>query len=146
VNLVDANVLIYAVDVHAEQHDPALTWLDRALSSREAVLMPWACLVSFVRIVTHRAIYPEPLPVAIAMDRVDDWLSASPVITDEPDRWHAGRLRQLLGATGSGGNLASDAHLAALALQYEATVVSYDNDFSRFPGVRWERPQVARGN
>ena len=143
-NLVDANVLIYAVDVQAEQHEPARSWLDRALSSTRPVLLPWVCLISFVRIITHRSIYPEPLPVATAMDRVDDWLSASPVVPDEPDRWHAGRLRQLLSATGSGGNLASDAHLAALALQYDATVVSYDNDFSRFPGVRWERPELPR--
>ena len=46
----------------------------------------------------------------------------------------------MLRATGRGGNLVNDAHLAALALQYDATVISYDNDFGRFPGVRWERP------
>ena len=58
----------------------------------------------------------------------------------EPDHLHPDRLGALLSATGIGGNLVNDAHLAALALQYDATVVSYDNDFSRFPGVRWERP------
>lgn len=42
-----------------------------------------------------------------------------------------------------GGNLASDAHLAALALEHHATVVSYDNDFSRFKGVRWRSPAGA---
>ena len=46
----------------------------------------------------------------------------------------------MLAETGSAGNLVNDAHVAALALQYDATVVTYDNDFGRFPGVRWERP------
>jgi len=65
------------------------------------------------------------------------------VITGEPDLRHASRVRDLLVATGTGGNLVTDAHLGAMALQYDATVVSYDNDFGRFPGVRWERPAVA---
>jgi predicted nucleic acid-binding protein len=62
------------------------------------------------------------------------------VINGNPDPRHLTRVEELLAATGRGGNLVNDAHLAALALQYDATVVSFDNDFSRFPGVRWERP------
>jgi predicted nucleic acid-binding protein len=42
--------------------------------------------------------------------------------------------------TGSGGNLGNDAHLAALALEHNATVVTYDRDFERYAGVRWRRP------
>lgn len=41
---------------------------------------------------------------------------------------------------GTGGNLVIDAHLAALAIEHRASVVSYDNDFSRFAKVRWYRP------
>jgi predicted nucleic acid-binding protein len=49
-------------------------------------------------------------------------------------------LERLLAPTGVAGNLVNDAHLAALAVEHRAEIVSYDNDFSRFPGVRWITP------
>ena len=58
----------------------------------------------------------------------------------EPDFRYLERVEMLLRATGVGGNLVGDAHLAALALQHEAAMVRFDHDFGRFPGVRWERP------
>jgi toxin-antitoxin system PIN domain toxin len=141
VRLADANVLIYAVDKRAERHAAAKGWLDNALSGNTTVLMPWVSLLAFVRIITHPSIYPNPVPVGEAFDFVDAWLGQPHVIIPEPDGSHARRMRELLEVTGRGGNLINDAHLAALALQHRATVVTFDNDFSRFPGVKWESPQ-----
>lgn len=140
--LVDTNVLLYAVHEQARFHAEALTWLDGTLSSGEGVLLPWVSLLGFVRISTSPGIYPEPQSADEAFDIVDDWLAVPSVITGVPDPQQARRVRKLLAATGTGGNLVTDAHLAALALQYDATVISYDNDFSRFPGVRWQRPSA----
>lgn len=78
--------------------------------------------------------------LAEALDVIERWLAYSTVVMPEPDASHVRRLDDLLATTGSAGNLVNDAHLAALALQYRATVVTYDNDFDRFPGVIWERP------
>jgi predicted nucleic acid-binding protein len=39
-----------------------------------------------------------------------------------------------------GGNLINDAHLAALAIEHRAEVITYDSDFGRFPGVAWSTP------
>ena len=142
--LVDTNVLLYAVHEEARFHLDALAWLDGTLSSAEGVVLPWVSLLGFIRISTRHGIYPQPQSAAEAFDIVDAWLGVPSVITGVPDQWHARRVRELLAATGTGGNLVTDAHLGALALQYDATVISYDNDFSRFPGVRWERPQVPR--
>jgi toxin-antitoxin system PIN domain toxin len=143
VKLVDANVLLYAVHAEARHHTTAVAWLDRALSSVEAVALPWISLVAFLRISTHPAIYPSPLTVDEAFDYVFGWQSSPVALSIEPDRQHVRRLRELLAETGSAGNLVNDAHVAALALQYDATVVTYDNDFGRFAGVRWERPGPA---
>ena len=42
----------------------------------------------------------------------------------------------VLRATSTGANLVNDAHLAALALEHRATIVSFDRDVQRFDGVR----------
>lgn len=138
--VVDANVLLYAVDPLAEHHERSKTWLDRALAGQEAVLLPWLSLLAFLRISTHPFVYEQPLTVDQALDVIDLWVTAPAAITAEPDGGHVGRLRAALGATGRGGNLVNDAHLAALALQHRASVVTFDSDFARFPDVRWERP------
>jgi toxin-antitoxin system PIN domain toxin len=138
--LVDANVLIYAVDEHAEHHQGAKRWLDAALSSSETVLLPWVSLLAFIRLVTHPSVFERPLDAEQALDVVDVWLSSPVAVVPESDPAHITRLRTLLAATGKGGNLVNDAHLAALALQHRAVVITFDSDFGRFPGVAWEYP------
>jgi uncharacterized protein len=146
VKLADSNVLIFAVHEEAKHHKAALTWVERTLSAGEATILPWLCLVSFMRISTHPDIYPHPLSIEDALENVDAWLAVPSVITGDPDRHHSRRMRELLSYGGRGGNLVNDAHLAALALQYGATVVTYDHDFALFPGVRWERPRPLAEN
>jgi predicted nucleic acid-binding protein len=85
-------------------------------------------------------LFPEPLPATEALRRVRLWLEQPPSAVVEPTQRHLGLLTGLLEGVGAGGNLVSDAHLGALALEQGATVVSYDNDFGRFKGVRWRSP------
>ena len=122
-------------------YQSAVDWLDRTLSSSETVLLPWLCLIAFVRLSTHPAVYQKPQPVADALENVEAWLDLPNVVTDHADANHSRRLSELLHASGGRGDLTNDAHLAALAIQYDATVVSYDSDFGRFSAVRWERPR-----
>lgn len=138
--IVDANVLIYAVNEASRHHEAARNWLDTALSGAEPVALPWVCLLAFIRIVTHPGIMPLPLSTSQACSIVAAWTAQPNVISREPARHHAGLLADLLKGPGSGGNLVNDAHLAALALEHGASVVTFDSDFSRFPGVRWEQP------
>jgi toxin-antitoxin system PIN domain toxin len=138
--LVDTNVLVYAVDRSAAQHDVARSWLEDALTRGERILFPWLSLIGFIRLMTHRSVMANPLTGGQASEIVDQLLSAPGSVVAVPDREHLNRLRELLGATATGGNIVNDAHLAAIALQYDASVVTFDNDFSRFPGVRWEQP------
>jgi toxin-antitoxin system PIN domain toxin len=140
--VLDANVLLHADNKSSEQHDIARHWLLAALVGTESLVIPWISSLAYLRISTQPRALPRPLTVAQAMDFLRPMLSNPRVITGEPDQHHLERVEALLAATGRGGNLVNDAHLAALALQYEATVVSFDNDFSRFPRVRWERPTL----
>lgn len=139
-NLVDANVLLYAVNQADPKHEPSRQWLDAALAGREPVGFSWVVLLAFLRLSTKVGLFPRPLTVDAALETVRSWLDQPPSLLLEPTPRHLGILRGLLGEVGPGANLVNDAHLAALALEHGGRVVSYDSDFGRFTGVRWQPP------
>ena len=138
--VVDANVLLYAVDRASSHHEPSRSWLDSALTGSEAVGLAWVVLLAFVRIATSPAVFPNPLTADQATEQVEAWLAAPAAVVAQPTPRHISLLRGLLRETGTAGNLTTDAHLAALALEHGADVVSYDRDFARFPGVQHRLP------
>jgi hypothetical protein len=140
VKLVDANVLLYAVNRDSIRHEESRDWLDRALNGADTVAFAWVVLLAFVRLSTKRQVFPEPLTVSAALRQVEDWLAQPPAVVVEPTARHLGIVYELLAPLGSGGNLVNDAHLAALAIEHRCQVVSYDQDFARFPGVRVGAP------
>lgn len=143
--IVDANVLLYAVNSDATHHQDARAWLDHALSGNDTVGFSWVALLAFVRISSRPGIFAHPLSVEEAMHQVGAWLAAPGAVVAHPGPAHAERLAGLLQQLGTGGNLVNDAHLAALALEHHAEIVSYDNDFARFTGVRWRSPDQLPG-
>jgi toxin-antitoxin system PIN domain toxin len=140
VKLPDVNLLLYAYDSEAPRHDAARKWLEETLSGAETVAFSWAVMVGFVRIATNPAIFARPWDAGAALDVVDAWLAQPAVTVVHPTNRHAAVLRDLLAPLGAAGNLTSDAHLAALAIEHGATLCSSDNDFSRFSGLRWTDP------
>jgi toxin-antitoxin system PIN domain toxin len=142
--LVDANVMLYAVNTDSKHHEASRTWMDRALSGHEPVGFAWIALMAFIRISTHAAVFSAPMTVREAVEQVQDWTGAPNASVVNPRLGHLAQVSTLLETTGTGGNLANDAHLAALALDRGATVITFDNDFSRFPGVKWITPTAGR--
>ena len=138
--LVDANILLYAVNRDAVHHERSRRWIDGALSGEDTVAFAWIALLAFVRLSTKVGLFPAPLTVDQAMDRVDAWVGAGPAVVVEPSAQHGTIVRGLLRSVGVGGNLVSDAHLAALAIEHRCGILSFDNDFARFPGVSWDVP------
>jgi len=138
--IVDANVLLYAVDRASAHHEDARSWLDASLDGAEAVGLAWVALLAFVRIGTNPAILPKPMSADEAAGQAEAWLGAPAAVLVEPTTRHVGVLRGLLRGTGTAGNLVTDAHLAALAVEYGADIVSYDRDFARFAEVRHRLP------
>lgn len=140
--VVDANVLLYAVNEDSRHHRAARQWLDTALSGGDVVGFDWVVLLAFVRIATHSSIFANPLTVDSAFEIVDAWLGSPGAQLLSPTPRHAELLQSLVGTVGVGGNLVNDAHLAALAVEHRADVVSFDRDFERFGenGVRRYEP------
>lgn len=138
--LPDTNLLLYAADEDAELHDAALQWMEETLSGTETVAFAWVAVLGFIRIGTNPALYDIPMRVERALEVVDGWLAQPCVTIVHPTDRHAAVLRDLFTRVGTAGNLTTDAHLAALAVEHGATLYSSDNDFSRFPGLRWVNP------
>jgi toxin-antitoxin system PIN domain toxin len=134
--IVDANVLLYAVNERAPHHREAKEWVDGALSGDEPVGFAWVVLLAFVRLATLPAAFPIPLSVDVACDLVGDWLAAPASTVVHPTPRHAGLLGDLLKDSGTAGNLVTDAHVAALAIEHGARLCTFDRDFARFAGVR----------
>jgi toxin-antitoxin system PIN domain toxin len=138
--VVDANVLLYAINEASPHHKRARPWLDDALSGREPVGFAWTVVLAFLRVATHPAVFPRPLTPEQAMAAVRDWLAQPSATIIEPTARHLDILAGLLIEAGTAANLVGDAHLAALAVERDATVVSFDADFGRFAGVRLQVP------
>jgi toxin-antitoxin system PIN domain toxin len=138
--IVDANVLIYAVNSAAEHHHASRRWLDRALSGAEIVGLAWVPLLAFARLTTKHGLFPSPLHPAAATAQIRDWCAAPSAVIVNPTARHADVLSTVLARVGAGGNLVNDAHLAALAVEHRASIVTYDSDFGRFDDIRWDTP------
>lgn len=134
--LLDLNLLLYAMDESSPRHEAARGWLDETLSGSGTVAFAWHVLVGFVRLSTRSVVFAEPLTVDEAFDVIDGWLQQPCVTVIHPTERHTQVLRGLLTPLGAAGNLTSDAHLAALAIEHGAEVCSTDTDFRRFSGVR----------
>jgi toxin-antitoxin system PIN domain toxin len=140
VTLVDANVLIYAIDADSPHHRSARRWLEGALSGTTPVGFAWVVILAFLRLTTRPGILRRPLPPERALAFVDEWLGQPYARAVSPGDGHWTILRKLLRDSGMAGNLTSDAHLAAVALGLGASICSTDGDFERFPGVERINP------
>ncbi len=138
--LLDANILLYAIDSTSPRQREARRWLEEELSGSETVAFTWAALLAFLRLSTNPRVFDEPLQPGEAFDLVDEWLGQPPSTVVHPTDRHAAVLREILEPLGTAGNLTTDAHLAAMAIEHGAELCSSDSDFSRFAGLRWLDP------
>lgn len=138
--LIDANLLIFAVDSTAPEHHRAQAWLTAQLNGDRRVGLPWESLSAFLRITTHPRATTRPLRPAEAWHFVHDWLRVDLVWTPVATERHADVLAGLLDRYRISGNLVPDAHLAALAIEHGLEICSADTDFARFTEVRWRNP------
>jgi hypothetical protein len=138
--LPDANVLLHAVNRASDRHENALRGMRQGFDGPRGVAFAWVTLLAFLRLSTHRGIFPRPLSTDEALRVVGHWLVHPQAQIAYPGEQHLEILGRLLRAAGTAGNLTTDAHLAALAIEHGATVLSFDRDFARFEGLRWTMP------
>jgi uncharacterized protein len=132
----DVNLLLYAVNADSAQHRAARSWLEAAFASAGGIGFCWPTLVGFLRLSTRSSIFGQPLTLEHALELVDAWLGHPGARLIAPTERHAALLSSLLLARGRGGNLVSDAHIAALAIEHGAELGTFDRDFEQFTGLR----------
>ncbi|MCY4103158.1 MAG: type II toxin-antitoxin system VapC family toxin [bacterium] len=136
----DLNLLVYAHSTGAPLHTPARRWWEELVNGTERVGVPWVVAAGFVRLLTHPGVLSDPAGPEQAVDLMAEWFRAPSVSPLNPGARHLAIFRSMLGAAGAGGDLVTDAHIAALAVEHQAEVHSNDSDFARFPGLRWRNP------
>lgn len=138
--VVDLNLLLYAVNRDSPHHARAKAWLEQTLSDEDPVALPWVVLLGFLRLATSARVFPQPLAPEQALAVVDGWLARPALMPLPPGEEHWRILRDLLSRAGTAGNLVTDAHLAALAIEHGAELCSTDSDFARFRQLRCVNP------
>jgi uncharacterized protein len=138
--LPDANLLLYAVNSSSDQHAVALRALRQAFDDTRGVGLAWPALLAFLRLSTRSGIFPRPLSVDDALQVIEHWLEHPQAQVVNPGERHAQLVGRLLRSAGTAGNLTTDAHLAALAIEHGATILTFDRDFARFQDVKWTVP------
>ena len=137
----DANLLLYATDSTSPFHDGARQWWAGCLNGIVPVGLCHPVVFAFIRISTHRRAFERPLSLAQAARIVQSWHDRRVTRMLHPDTRHTRHVLDLLAAAGSaGGNLVTDAQIAALAITHRAEVHTADHDFRRFPGLSCRFP------
>lgn len=136
----DINILIYAINSDNIYHNKAKKWLEEVFSGNEPVGFTWIVIIGFLRIITNSRIMPNALPPEVAYGIIDEWLDlpVSHIINPTNEHWKI--MKEILLPLGTAGNLTSDAHLAAFALEHNACLYTTDNDFDRFRLLRHKNP------
>ena len=138
--VLDLNLLLYAVNRDSPRHADAKAWLEETLSGDERIGLPWAVILGFIRLATNARVVTNPVTTEQAVAVVDSWLGLASAAPLDPGEDHWRILRELLLDTGAAGNLTTDAHLAALAIEHGGELCSTDADFARFPRLKVVNP------
>lgn len=140
----DVNVLVGAFRTDATGHAELREWLRRTLNEGETLGLTPAVCTGVVRVLTHSRVFNAPDTVAGALAHLEALRSNLAVVEVGPGPRHWEIFTRLCREADARGNLVADAAHAAIAIEHGATWVTLDRDFARFPGLRWELPQLPR--
>lgn len=138
--VTDANILLYAYNADAPGHDKAREYVEDRLSGVEPFGLSWQIITAFLRISTHSRAFPNPLAPQQAVEIVDKWLVRPNVTILLPTEKHWTIFSKLITDYQIKAALVMDAHLAALAIEHDATLATTDKDFARFANLKTINP------
>ncbi|MEM1221551.1 MAG: TA system VapC family ribonuclease toxin [Verrucomicrobiota bacterium] len=138
--LPDADLLIYSVNIDSSDHTKAYRWWNDLVKSDVPIGIYTDVAFAFIRLSTNRRVFNQPLTVEESFGYLNNWLGFAQTKLVETELEDLAVAAKLLKRVGTGGNLTSDAQIAAAALRLDATVHSADADFGRFEKLKWFNP------
>jgi hypothetical protein len=141
---VDTNILVYARREEMAHHRVAHRLVRNLAEGDAPWAIPWPCVYEFVRVVTHPRVFAPPSPLAVVLEDLDSLLASPSLMLLGEGPAHRTHFRRSLVDGDATGNLAHDAHIAALAIEHGVSeLLTADRDFARFPGLRSRNPFAA---
>ena len=141
----DVNLLLYAYDDSSSAHRAASRWWGDCLDGQELVGISTLTILAFVRLSTKPGLFVHPYSTEEAGAVARSWFQSPAADLLDLELLDLEVIVRLLGETGRGGDLTTDAAIAALAIHHGGTVHSADKDFARFAGVPWYNPLTGDG-
>ena len=138
---IDANVLLYASDRSAVQHDAARRFLESCATNPELLCLAWPTVMAYLRIATHPGIFAEPLSPTEAMANITALLGLPHIRAVGEADGFLEAYAHVCGTNVVRGNLVPDAHVAAILFQHGVRVLySSDRDFRKFSTLETRDP------
>ena len=138
--LPDVNVLVIAHRSDQDHHEAMRAWLEAEVASERPFALSDLTVSGFLRIVTNPKIYRRPTPLGAAIEVVNGLIEHPTCVPVGPGARHWPIMREVLRGADARGNLVTDAHLAAIAIEHGATIATRDRGFARFTGLNWFDP------
>jgi hypothetical protein len=142
---IDTDILVYARRAESEHHAAASRVLRDLAEGNSPWAIPWPCVYEFLRVVTHPRLFRPASDLVRTLDELDSLFDAPSLTLLGEGANHRAHLRRMAQAGRATGNLAHDAHIAALLREHGVREFwTTDRDFSRFPGIVVRDPFGAR--
>jgi toxin-antitoxin system PIN domain toxin len=146
--VVDTNWLLYAVNGSSEHHDRARNALNEWLQSGRALRLTWGIVYEFLRVATHRAVFPRPLRFREAWEFLASLLEHPNTRIIVEGEEHRSQLEATIKELPQlAGSRFHDLHIALLMREHGVPEIrTADADFHRFPWVKVHDPRRGKGS
>jgi len=131
---------LYAYNEDAPKHAEAKKWFAEQFSQLVVFALSWQAITAFLRISTSPKAFPQPFDLPEAVEIVDEWLNRPNIVILTPMKSHWAIFQDLINEGQTKAALMMDAHLAALAIEHDATLATTDRDFSKFSRLKTINP------
>jgi toxin-antitoxin system PIN domain toxin len=140
--LIDTNILVHAANAASPSHDAARSFLEEHLRARTTWCTTWPILYEFLRVSTHRRVFPKPLKAKDALQFIASFAALEEVVMLAPTERHFTTLQKVTDELGRpSGNLFHDIHTATLMQEHGVPeIVTADADFFQFRFLKVTNP------
>ena len=138
---LDTNILLHARRRELQYHQEASSLLRNLAEGDEPWALPWPCIYEFLRVSTHSRVFDPPTDLGVALEDLQSLIESPALALLGEGPSHPAHMLRMVRAGAATGNLAHDAHIAALAIEHGVRELwTLDRDFARFPGLESRNP------